>query len=200
MVEEIVVNNRKYTLSEFHGEVVDQQVSATSFSSGSSHRNEYGQHVSSNVSGTRTTKEFFLVNKEGEERAYSFTNLSIPSIRPSHLAQVMYLRKEGAKEYRLVLVRNVTLNTDYLLEKEIEQLCLDSKNVILELALVAFGVFFIFVSFCLFVVALFLEGGFGILVLAIIAAAIATYVIRSGNNRFSKQEQLIKATILNKRK
>ena len=199
MIEEILVNNKKYTLSEFHGEVVNQQVSSTSYSSSGSHRNEHDQYVSNNNSGTLTTKEFFLVNQHGEERAFSFTGLSIPSIRPGHVAQVMYLRKEGAKEYRLVLVRNVTLNTDYLPEKEIEQLCLNSNNMIPELALAAVGVFGIVFSLWHFLAYFFWDGGFGSLALAVIAAAIATYILRSGNARFSKQERLLKSMILNKR-
>ena len=84
MIEEILVNNKKYTLSEFHGEVVNQQVSSTSYSSSSSHRNEHDQYVSNNNSGTLTTKEFFLVNQHGEERAFSFTGLSILN-RPDYI-------------------------------------------------------------------------------------------------------------------
>lgn len=199
MIEEVVVNNRKFMLSEFHGEVVSQQVSSTSYSSSGGYTNQHGQYVSNNNSGTLTTKEFFLVNQHGEEKAYSFTGLPIPSIRPGHVAQVMYLRKEGAKESRLVLVRNVTLNTDYLPEKEIEQLCLNSNTLIPELALVAVGVLGIVFSFWHFLAYFFWDGGFGSLALAVIAAIIATYIIRSNNAKFSKQERLLKSMILNKR-
>ena len=199
MIEEIVVNNRKYKVSEFHGEVVDQQVSETMFSRSSSHRNEYGQYVSSNVSGTHATKEFFLVNQQGEERAYSFTNLPIPPIRHSHIGQVIHVKKENDKNYRLVLIRNVTLNTEYLRENEIEQLCLNSKNVVQELSLVAVGLFCIFFSLWYLLSFLLLDGGFGSLILAIIAAPIAVYIFRSSNNRFTNHQQLLTEAILSKR-
>jgi hypothetical protein len=200
MIEEIIVNNQKYMISDFYGEVVNQQVSSTSYSNSRSGTDAYGNSISSRSSGTVTTKEFFLVNEHGEERAYSFTALPIPSIRPGHIGQVIHVTKEGSKKSVLVLVRNVTLNTDLLREKEIGPLCVDSKTIVLELALVAVAVFCMFFSLWYALSFLFLDGGFSSLALACISALVAIYISTNSNARFTKKQQILKDVILNRRK
>lgn len=199
MIEEIVVNNKKFTISTFHGEVVNQQVSSTSYSSSGIGRDTYGNLISTFDSGTLTTKEFFLVNQHGEERAYSFTGQPIPSIRPGHIGQVIYVKKEGAKEFCLVLVRNATLNTDYLREKEIEQLCLSKASVVPELASMLVALFCVFFSIWQLISFLILDGGFISLILVIIAIPIAVFLSKRSNAKFANEQKLLKVAILNRR-
>lgn len=199
MIETILVGNKEYTLTEFHGEVVDQQVSATSYHRNSSYINEYDQAVSRTSSGTHTTKEFFLVNQQGEERAYSFTNAPIPSIRPGHIAQVMIVNRQGTKDSHYVFVRNSTLNTEYVDLGAIEKLCDTPERQALGLAAAAIGSFFMF--FCLWrlFTFFFLEAGFSGLLPIIVAAPISYFTFKLTRDSFIKRKQQLQNEIISRR-
>nr|WP_181717543.1 hypothetical protein [Psychrobacter sp.]QJS05801.1 hypothetical protein [Psychrobacter sp.] len=199
MSETILVGNKKYTLTEFHGEVVDQQVSETSYRSNTSYINEHDQAVSRTSSGTHTTKEFFLVNQQGEERAYSFTNAPVPSIRPGHIAQVMIVNRQGTKNSHYVFVRNATLNAEYLDSGAIGKLCSTPENIVLGLvatAIIVFsGVFCFWRLFTFF----FLDAGFSSLLPIIIAVPIGYFAFKFIGNGLAKHSQQLKDEIFSRR-
>lgn len=129
MTEQIVVDNITYKLFEFHGKAVDQQASSETHVSGG---NLYvtGNTLYSNpvVSSSYNTKELFLVNDNGQERDFSFTNKDLPAIRLSHIVQVKWLIKEGRERGPFVIVYNQSLNKYFIDEVMITEAMYGNKR------------------------------------------------------------------------
>lgn len=107
MNEHILFEGENYTLYSFHGRVVDQNaISETHVSGGGGYSNAHGATFHPVVSNTYTTKEFFLINENGKEQDFSFTNKPIPAIRPGHIVEVKWLIKGDNKTGPYVIVYN----------------------------------------------------------------------------------------------
>lgn len=187
MRELITESGINYCLSGFHGRVVGLQVvSETSHHSGHSNGRRYSS------SATHTTKSFFLLNDAGQEKAFSFSDRKLPAMRDGHIVQVMWLSRENAKTGKYFLVRNVTLNEEFLDVENIKQVYLDKKTA-LSIFLISIGVViligFAIVEFAKAILSAEGEGTFhtilGILLLVVVCVVLGWGNIRN-RKRYSR--------------
>ena len=157
-----------------------------------SHRSGYSNGGGYSSSETHTTKSFFLLNDKGQEKAFSFSDRKLPAMRDGHIVQVMWLSRENAKTGKYFLVRNVTLNEEFLDVENIKQVYLDKKTV-QSVYLIAAGVLilivFAIVAFAKAILSAEGEGTFytilGILLFIVVCVVLGWSNIRN-RNRYSR--------------